>query len=811
MQAEILALYDPDRSKSITNDGKAAAWGDFLAVIARERERWKADGGAGLRLLTGHVTSPTLLWQMAALLKEFPNAKWHAYEPLAPAPPQPLYDLARAEVILAIECDFLGTGPAQLKYARDFATRRRAAQGSASFNRLYVAESSPTLTGARADHRFPLGPRALGELGKALATGTGLPAWGVPILDDLRKHQGRSLILAGQSLPPEVREFARKWNQALQIAEPPAMHGGSLAELIHDLEGGKIHTVVILEGNPSFNAPVDFQFAENLKRAPLRIRLGLYEDETSTHCQWHLPSAHALEAWSDARAVDGTATIMQPLIEPLYEGRSTHELLAILSGKGEMGGYEIVRQYWLTQHPGPDFETFWRKSVHDGWVKGSAVGAASPTTPEIRATTPASGLELIFNPGPTLRDGTLANNAWLQELPQPFTKLTWDNAALISTDTAKRLGLASGDVVDLKYRGRSVRAPVWVLPGEADDCVTVHLGYGRSRAGGVGNGVGFNAYSLRTSDAPWGGPGLELIKTGLRHSFASTQQHQNMEGRDQIRTGTLAEFKQHPAALAQTGEPAPGQNESLYPAVAYHGHAWGMAIDLGTCIGCNVCTIACQAENNIPVVGKEQVARGREMHWIRVDNYFEGALANPRLHFQPVPCMHCENAPCELVCPVAATAHSSEGLNQMVYNRCVGTRYCSNNCPYKVRRFNFLEFDRNRFENQPVLRLLRNPDVTVRSRGVMEKCTYCVQRINRVRLDAEKQNRPIRDGEIVPACAQACPAEAISFGDLNDPQSRVSKLKVSPLNYGLLAELNTRPRTTYLAKVRNPNPDLEKE
>ena len=363
----------------------------------------------------------------------------------------------------------------------------------------------------------------------------------------------------------------------------------------------------------------------------------------------------------------------------------------------------------------------------------------------------------------------------------------------------------------MRFRGRSVRAPIWILPGQADDCVTVHLGSGRTRAGRVGNGVGFNAYALRTSEALWGGLGLEIAKTGERHAFATTQQHQNMEGRELVRAGTVAEFQNDSQAIARGEDPAPARDESLYPGVEYKGHAWGMTIDLNTCIGCNVCTIACQAENNIPVVGKEQVAAGREMHWIRVDNYFEGAPEKPAIHFQPVPCMHCENAPCELVCPVAATVHSSEGLNQMVYNRCIGTRYCSNNCPYKVRRFNFLEYDRDRFEAAPVLKLLRNPDVTVRTRGVMEKCTYCIQRIERVRIESGKRNEPIRDGEIVPACAQACPAEAIVFGDINDPQSRVSKLKASPLNYGLLAELNTRPRTTYLAKLRNPNPALKTE
>jgi molybdopterin-containing oxidoreductase family iron-sulfur binding subunit len=635
-----------------------------------------------------------------------------------------------------------------------------------------------------------------------------LAGWGASILADLRRHPNNSLILAGDSLPPHVRQFAWNWNRPLQIAEPLASSAGSLEELMRDLETGRVGTLVILGGNPAYDAPVDLRFSERLARVPLRIRLGLYDDETSTLCHWQIPEAHALETWSDARAFDGTATIMQPLIEPLYGGKSAHELLAALAGKTGLSSYEIVRQFWLVKAGGDDFEKYWRTSLHDGVVEGSVDGEVSRLAPEVRAVASPEALELAFRAGPAIRDGRFANNAWLQELPQPFTKITWDNAALISAVTAKRLQLATEDVVELRYRGRSVRAPIWVLPGQADDCVTVQLGYGRMRAGRVGNGVGFDAYRLRTSDAPWGGPGLEMLKTG-RHPFATTQHHQSMEGRDQVRTGTVSEFQLHPASVAQAGEPAPERDETLYPPVRHQGHAWGMAIDLGACIGCNVCVIACQAENNIPVVGKEEVARGRHMHWIRVDNYFEGAPEKPRLHFQPVPCMHCEKAPCELVCPIAATVHSSEGLNQMVYNRCVGTRYCSNNCPYKVRRFNFLEYGRNPFEAAPVLRLLRNPDVTVRTRGVMEKCTYCVQRINRVRIDAGKQNRPVHDGEIIPACAQACPAQAIVLGDLNDRQSRVARCKSSPFNYGLLAELNTRPRTTYLAKLRNPNPQVE--
>lgn len=808
MQADILTLYDPDRSQQVTKGQQRTNWTELVQLIQRERQKWKENGGLGLRLLTGYSTSPTLLEQIGTLLKEFPRARWHTHEPLIPARRQPFYDLARADVIVSLNDDFLGPGPAQLRYVRDFSARRRSAPGAKQFNRLYVAESTPTLTGARADHRIRLSPRALQEFGVALARGAALPDWGNAIRSDLTRHPGRSLILAADSLPEELKQFARDWNRPLQVAEAAPLSAATLRELTQDLELKNVEALVILGGNPVYDAPADLQLADKLRPIPLLIRLGLYEDETSALCHWHVPESHPLEAWSDARAFDGTVSIIQPLIEPLYGSRSNHELVAALAGNGSSSGYEIVRQHWLSQQQSGDFDRFWRKSLHDGLIAGAAPPASPNIVPEVETYQRDQGLEIEFRPSPTVLAGQYANNAWLQELPQPITKLTWGNAALVSPTTAKQLQLATGDIVDLKYRGRVIRGPVCVVPGQSDSCVTLHLGYGRTHVGRVGNGVGFNANAIRTSDAPWGGGGLEILKTGKRQTLATTQGHQSMEGRDLIRVATIADFDNDSLKLVPSDK-SPKPAESLYPAVAYKGHAWGMAIDLGACIGCNVCTIACQAENSIPVVGADQVARGRIMHWIRVDTYFEGSAENPALHFQPVPCMHCENAPCELVCPVAATVHSSEGINQMVYNRCIGTRYCSNNCPYKVRRFNFLEYGHNRFEQAPILKLLRNPDVTVRSRGVMEKCTYCVQRINRVRLESQKQNRTPRDGEIVPACAQACPAEAIVFGDINDPQSRVSALKASRHNYDLLGELNNRPRTTYLAKLVNPNPAMK--
>ncbi len=803
MQAELLELYNPERSQAVMHDGQISTWEIFLGAVAQEATKWKQNNGAGLRLLTRHETSPTLLDQIQRLLAKYPAAKWHEFEPLPR--PRALYHLDRAEVIVSLGADFLTSGPWALPAARQFAARRRPDGG---MNRLYVAESTPTLTGAMADHCFVLSPDALAAFAREIL------ADGNAIARDLRAHAGRSLVIAGDYEAQEIHAAARQLNEALgnigatidYLTETPTA-ARDLRELVEDVNAGAVETLVMIGENPVYDAPADFEFAGLLSKIARPIHLGLYRDETAALCRWHIPEAHAFESWSDARALDGTATIMQPMIEPLFAGRSRHELLAALLEEAPTSGYEIVRAFWQKQ-PGENFEQAWRKALHDGVVAAPQVNAVPPAPISNQQIEVSNSLHLLIRPSAHLLDGRYANNAWLQELPDPQTKIVWDNAALVSPATAKRLALENGDVANLKFRGRSLHAPICIIPGQADACVTIHLGYGRTRAGSVGDGVGFNANALRTSDAPWGGAGLEIEKTGEHHDLVTTQHHWEMEGRELVRVGTLAEFQKEPHAPAKSDEPPPRDDETLYPAVAYTGHAWGMVIDLNTCTGCGVCTIACQAENNIPVVGKEQVAMGREMHWIRVDRYLEGDAANPRALHQPVPCMHCENAPCELVCPVAATVHSSEGLNQMVYNRCIGTRYCSNNCPYKVRRFNFLEYDANQFEQPITRKLMRNPNVSVRSRGVMEKCTYCIQRINAVKIDAHKANRAIRDGEITPACAQACPAEAIVFGDINDAGSRVAKLRASPLNYGLLAELNVRPRTTYLAKLRNPNPEV---
>jgi molybdopterin-containing oxidoreductase family iron-sulfur binding subunit len=865
-QAAVLDLYDPDRSQTLTHLGQTRPWSSFLTAIKAALDAQRAVRGSGLRILTESTTSPTLAAQIDALRADLPEARWHQWEPVTRDNVragaelafgenlEARYDFEKADVVFSLDADFVSAGPGNLRHIRAFSARRRASD--ASMNRLYAVESSPTLTGALADHRLPLRPSGVEGFARAVAAGLGLAvqggtgqAWVAELVKDLKAHAGRSLVLAGAWQPPVVHALAHAMNQELgnvgvtvtytaPVAAHPAQQLASLRELCADMSGGKVSLLLILQGNPVYTAPADLEFAKALDKVPLRVHLGAHVDETAERCHWHIPEAHSLESWSDARAFDGSATILQPLIAPLYgPAKSAHEVLAALTARPERSGHDIVKDFWKSRVPAAGFDAWWRQSLHAGVLASPAEAAAFP--PKVvalkqgdwmKTASPAlSGIELVFRPDPAIYDGRFANNGWLQELPKALTKITWENAALLSPALAERLGISIGrsydgkaegqghetaygtevDIVELSYRGRSVTAPALVVPGHPDDVVTVHLGYGRTRAGRVGNGAGFDAYGLRTSDALWSGGGVELKKTGSIARIAGTQDHWTMEGRNIVRAEPLAEFmKNHEIFKEQGEEPPPSL--SMYPPHKYEGHAWGMAIDLNACVGCNACVVACQAENNIPVVGKEQVVRGREMHWIRIDRYYAAdkpgrGLDNPETYHQPVTCMQCENAPCEVVCPVAATVHSDEGLNDMVYNRCVGTRYCSNNCPYKVRRFNFFLYNDWTTES---LKLQRNPDVTVRSRGVMEKCTYCVQRINQARITARNDDRPLRDGEIQTACQQVCPAQAITFGDINDPESQVTRQKSGPRNYGLLAELNTRPRTSYLAAVRNPNPEI---
>ena len=873
-QAAVLGLYDPDRLETVLYRGDVRGWSDFVTAIKGHLNAQKGTEGAGLRFLTETITSPSVGEQIDLIRKTYPKATWHRWDAVnrdgaragaraaAGRPADPVYHFDKADIVVTLDADFLASGPASIRYSRDFAARRRAGvDGGADaqpMNRLYAIESTPTLTGAKADHRLPLraseieaAARALsGQSGAAFTNAAAQKFLGA-VAKDLQAQRGRSLVIAGEYQPASVHQLAHALNESLgnigaTVTYAPAIdvnpvddQAASLKALVQAMDAGQVDMLVILGGNPVFTAPSDLEFADKLAKVPLSISYGLQADETSMRCHWNLPEAHAFESWSDARAFDGTVTVMQPLIAPLYEGRTLQEVLAnFIDAQTGRSAHDLVKDFWtraysgsvegltITEASGAKFtsaDSMWKHVLHDGWVPGTTAAAEAggqrseagnsqaPTfTPQPPSST--GGLEIIFRPDPTIWDGRFANNGWLQELAKPLTKTTWDPAAWMSKPTADSKGLRDGDLVELRYRGKTAKLPVVVMPGHPDNAVTVFFGYGKQVTGRVSAPSAdvaneFDVFRLRTSDALWFGTGLEISNAG-RYPISRTQEHHLMEDRRPVRVAEISEYRKDPDVIAKQGE-TPPTTLTLIPDWDYTQHyRWGMSIDLTACTGCGTCTLACQSENNIPVVGKEQVGHGRAMQWIRVDHYFAGQPDDANsleTYHQPVPCMQCENAPCELVCPVGATTHSAEGLNDMVYNRCVGTRYCSNNCPYKVRRFNFLLFQD---WTTPSFEPLRNPDVTVRSRGVMEKCTYCVQRINQARIDAKRQDRKIKDGEVVPACAAACPADAIIFGDLNDPGSRVVKAKAHERDYGLLAELNTRPRTTYLAAIRNPNPEL---
>ena len=897
-QASILDLYDPDRSTTVTHQGEAATWSDFGTAIRRSLKAQQQKQGAGLRFLTRSTSSPTFAAQMKAILQIFPQAKWHRYDPVhrdnARAGSQMAfggvydaqYKFAAADVVVSLDADFLSGlwFPGFVRYARDFMSRRK--QPGESMNRLYVVESSPTTTGMKADNRLSVLPSEVEKFARALAGKVGVGGaggeqlsgdqqkWVDAVAADLGGHRGKCLVVPGDFQTPAVYALAHTMNAALgnvgqtvsyidAVEVDPVKHTDSIRDLVNDMNAGKVDVLVMMGVNPVYEAPTDLNFAAALEKLlgrgadAVTVQLSLYKNDTTGYCHWHLPETHYLEAWSDVRAYDGTASIIQPLILPLYDGKSPHELLVLFTEQTgtsitdlartaiPASSYDLVKGYWQTQHSGADFEKWWRQSVHSGVIENTA----SPARPlsvrlSVPPASPAGGgdFEISFRPDPCIHDGRFINNGWLQETPKPLTRTTWDNVAMISPAMAEKLGLYrlqdendhqsdSQVVLEIEFQGRTVKAPYWPQPGHPDNSVTLFLGYGQAESGRVGSERGYNAYSLRPAAAPYSAQGAKVSlaapsKDGKENpnisthgdrqywSVAVTQGHFSMEKREPVKAALLDEYLKN-KEFAHAGEAEPTPNETLYqprdfpyksPDFNKLGYAWGMAIDLNSCIGCQTCAVACQAENNISVVGKEQVQRGREMQWIRIDAYYEGDPANPSVYFQPVPCMQCENAPCEYVCPVGATTHSTEGLNDMVYNRCVGTRYCSNNCPYKVRRFNFLLYAD--YET-PSLKMLRNPDVTVRSRGVMEKCTYCIQRITQARIAAEKHDRAIADGEIQPACQQACPTEAITFGNIHDGDSRVAKLKSDSRNYSLLAELNTRPRTTYIAAVSNPNPELK--
>jgi MoCo/4Fe-4S cofactor protein with predicted Tat translocation signal len=861
-QGTLLDLYDPDRSQHVTYRGEGRDWAEFAEAL-RDKVNSSKDG-TGIYFLSATITSPTLARQWKEVQTSWPKAKLVQYDPalagtFLASGVNVQYDLSQADVIVSLDADFLSGAsyPGFHRLVRDYAARRK--QPENGMNRLYAVESTTTTTGMKAEHRLGLRASEIPAFAAALAAAVGAAGVNAPsyawtdeqksflaaLAKDLKANAGKSAVLPGLYQDPSVAALAIATNNALgnvgktvSVASEPAIpipsdQLGDFKALVADLNAGKVDWLVILNANPLYDAPADLDFADAFNKANIVAHLGSHYDETGHQAHWHIPAAHYLESWSDARAYDGTVSIVQPMIDPLYGGHSPHHVFQALLDDPMVSPYDAVRETQKANIKG-DFEAGWRKALHDGWIADTAYakgagGGGTKGVSSVPTPTPKDSLEIIFRPDPNIYDGRWNNVGWLQELPKPVTNLSWDNAAIVSGATLSKWGFAEDDIVEITVGNGRVKAPIIVAPGHPDNSITVYLGYGREFAGRVGSGQGFNAYLIRNTWAPLYATG-SVRKLEGKWGIAITKSHyQDQRGatfgqrgngnnsleadealgpRGIIRYATLDEFKANPNfAHEGEGHDTPTPDTSLFPNWAYNeANSWAMSIDMNSCTGCNACIVSCYAENNIAVVGKEQVRIGRNMQWLRIDSYFEGDLSAPRAHFQPMACQHCENAPCEQVCPVGATVHTPEGLNTMVYNRCVGTRYCSNNCPYKVRRFNFLLY--SDFESDS-LKLMRNPDVSVRSRGVMEKCSYCIQRINAAKIEADKENRNVRDGEIVTACQQACPAEAIVFGNMNDPGSRVSKLRAQQRSYQVIADINTRPRTQYLAEVLNMNQELE--
>jgi MoCo/4Fe-4S cofactor protein with predicted Tat translocation signal len=939
LQAELLQLYDPGRSRTARgphehdtatheeghghgdhgHDAKSnverstATWEHFGTWFEGQLKNLVVKQGEGLHVLMAPTTSPTLLATIARLQGgSLPRARfysWHAAHQdneLAGAqmafgkPLATHYDFSKADVVLALDSDFLATDGNNLANARQWAANRREPVPGKKLSRLYAVEASYTTTGTAADHRFRTKsgeiPGVAYALAKALGLGAGdldkaltahAPAafekngkkWLEAIARDLQANKGRAVVVVGPRQPAAVHAIAHAINQTLgavgQAVRYTAMPAGvptSAAGQIQDLANaldkssasGGVDLLVCLGTNPVYDAPVDLKFGQLLtaKKAKATVHVGLYDDETGKLCDWHFPLAHELESWGDARAYDGTLSLQQPLIAPLHGGVSALEFLGLLNqdsgyenllvARDTSFGHDLVKAHWQTQ-AGVDFS----RALHDGLIPGSQLANESPSlnpsaiAQAVQAYSKPTGMEVVLRPCAKMGDGRFANNSWMAEIPEPLSKLSWDNAAFVSMATAGQLGVENGDMLTLTANGQSAQAPAWILPGHADESITLHLGWGRDLPDScrVAHKAGFNAYPLRTSTNQWILSGVQVGRGTGQHKLVCTQEHGTMAGRAIIRETTVKQ-NQADSRWAQKMSPLDqaaalhGQKEkdaakSLWTErydmrredaeVKRSPYQWGMVIDLNACTGCSACVVACVAENNVPMVGKLQVARNREMFWLRADRYFSSVndhkskleqtldekltlAEDPKVANMPVPCMQCENAPCESVCPVAATVHSPDGLNDMVYNRCIGTRYCSNNCPYKVRRYNYLDYVGNAPDTR---RMSFNPDVTVRSRGVMEKCTFCVQRINGGRIQAKLNGGRVGDGEgdvkVTTACAQACPTEAIHFGNILELTGKVAKLKELDLNYGLLSELNTKPRTTYLGRVRNPNPELQPE
>ena len=828
-QASVLDLYDPDRSGATTRFGQISTFDAFqIDLIDRARDLAQRQG-EGLALLTGAVSSPTTVRLIERARERFPELRWFVHEPVGRAREheaaavafgraldlRPRFD--RAEVTLCLDADPLGPGPAQVPNAQAWVKQRREKIANGALPRLYALESTPSLTGAKASEALAVDPAEIHNATLALAQHLGLGGIEAPevplhlraavlkIAAELEQAGEAALVLPGAHLDPELQALVFRINQrlgglnrTLTASEPvearPELDAHALPALAGAIRAGEVDTLLILDSNPVYTAPADLRFADLLMEVPFRVHVGPYQDETAALCPWHVPLAHPFETWSDARAVNGMASVIQPLVRPIRGGRSVHEVLSIVLGEPAADPYEMVRATWREVLRDREFEPAWRQVLHDGFAEGTGARTrpVEARTLEPPAPKQPGAIEAVVRPDPSVWDGRFALNAWLQELPKPFTKLTWDNVVAVSPAFALEHRLNIGDLVDLSAGERRVRAPVWILPGQAERTLTLYLGYGRGRFGGVAEDRGYDAYRLRTIEQPWVIEDMIVQAADASMPLASTQEHHSMLGHHLVREIGIGQLAR--------GEPvAPDEPKpTLYPEWDYETYAWAMAIDLDACIGCNACVVACQAENNVPVVGKDEVLMGREMHWLRVDRYYSGDVSQPHVHFQPIPCMHCEKAPCEMGCPVNATVHGPEGLNQMIYNRCVGTRTCASYCPYKVRRFNFHDYSA---DEPPTLVARRNPDLTVRARGVMEKCTYCVQRISAARIEAKKEGRRIRDGEVVTACQQVCPTRAIVFGDQSDPDTLISKAKANPRDYALLAELNVRPRTSYLAEI----------
>lgn len=892
-QLAIWDLYNPDRSQSpAKRDGDAlvdATFAEFDEAFTALMTAHQRTGGTGLRVLMPPTNSPSVLRVREALSARLPQAKFHHYTSVDEdnvregtrmafgQPLSPIYNLAAADVILALDSDFLGTEPGSVRNVRAFASRRRITDPETQrMNRLYSVEATHSVTGASADHRVRMPAQDIEGFLQALAgqLGGGLPAAAsstegydadfiAALAADLQGARGRSIIMVGRRQPPRVHALAHAINEALgavgavvayqTVTDALTSGPESLAELVSATD---VETLLVLGGNPVYDAPADLDIAGLLARDGVTsIHLSESRDETTERCSWHVPMAHELETWGDQRAADGAVAIQQPLIQPIWGGRSPLELLAKAAGERNWRGHYVVRKTFRERFGGgAGFDSRWRQALHIGVIAGSMTRPVRPALQPAAIATAFAGaerpeavgannFEIIFAPAHHLFDGRYSNNLWALEAPDPMTKLVWDNAAIMSKGTMDELGLRDGAMVRLAKGDAQVELPAYALPGHADHSITLNLGWGRTAAGrygsvkewdGLGPGLGierswmsggFDVQPLRSSDGFYFTNGVSVTATGDDYWLVTTQNHDFMEGRPIAIDATVDEYRAEPEfASYRTVEmnvPPLWEQVDYSPHEVATGrtlHKWGMVIDLSTCVGCNACSVACQAENNIPAVGKQETARGRHMSWLRIDRYFIGTDDEPAVALQPIGCQHCEEAPCENVCPVNATVHSPEGLNDMAYNRCIGTRYCANNCPYKVRRFNYLDWHSHLDDpwtmhgNFPNSRKLQfNPNVTVRMRGVMEKCSYCTQRIQEAGYAAHRDHREIRDGDIVTACQQVCPAEAIVFGDLNDPESRVSKADEINRRYKLLAEIGTRPRTTFLGKIRNPNPALESE